>query len=296
MNNYYEKVTKMERISNIIRKTIIYSLLVIWAIMIIFPFYFMLLTSIKSSSEYNAELIPKFYSIKPTFNNYISVFGKIGIGAKEVSLWKVMLNTLIYAVLTTALMLIVIILAAFAFARLEFRGRDILFTFFLSLMIIPNELVIITNYVTIVHLDWRNTFIGLIAPSIMSIFYIYFLRQTFMTVPDEIYHAAKVDGTSDFKYMWKVLVPIAKPTIVSIVILKFIECWNAFAWPRLITTKADYFLVSNAIQEIQSSGYGRANITAMMAAVVIVSLPLIILFIAFRKQIMAGVSRSGLKG
>lgn len=296
MNAYYEKVTKLEKTTKIIRNVIIYMFLAIWAIMIIFPFYFMLLTSFKSSSEYNAELVPKLYSIQPTFNNYVSVFGKIGIGAKEVSLWKVMLNTLIYAVLTTTLMLGVVILAAFAFARLEFKGKNILFTFFLSLMIIPNELVIITNYVTIVNLNWRNTFIGLIAPSIMSIFYIYFLRQTFMTVPDEIYNSAKIDGTSDFKYMWKVLVPIAKPTIVSIVILKFIECWNAFAWPRLITTNPDFFLVSNAIQEIQSSGFGRANITAMMAAVVVVSLPLIILFIAFRKQIMAGVSRSGLKG
>lgn len=296
MNSYYERVTKAEKISNIIRKTVIYTFLAIWAIMIIFPFYFMILTSFKSSSEYNAELVPKLFSIKPTFENYISVFGKIGIGAKEVSLWKVMLNTLIYAVMTTALMLVVVVLAAFAFARLEFKGKNLLFTFILSLMIIPNELVIITNYVTIVNLDWRNTFIGLIAPSIMSIFYVYFLRQTFMTVPDEIYHAAKVDGTSDFKYMWKVLVPIAKPTIVSIVILKFIECWNAFAWPRLITFDPDYFLVSNAIQEIQSSGFGRANITAMMAAVVVVSLPLIILYAAFRKQIMAGVSRSGLKG
>ena len=296
MNAYYEKVTKMERISNIIRKVVIYFFLAVWAIMIIFPFYFMILTSIKSSAEYNAELVPKLYSIHPTFSNYGSVFTKIGIGAKEVSLWKVMINTLIYAVLTTCLMLVVVILAAFAFARLEFKGKNILFTFFLSLMIIPNELVIITNYITIVHLDWRNTFIGLIAPSIMSIFYIYFLRQTFMTVPDEIYNSAKIDGASDFKYMWKVLVPIAKPTIVSIIILKFIECWNAFAWPRLITTDANFFLVSNAIQEIASSGFGRANITAMMAAVVVVSLPLIILFVAFRKQIMAGVSRSGLKG
>ncbi len=296
MSNFYEKVTKTERVLNIIRKTIIYFFLALWAIMIIFPFYFMILTSFKTSSEYNAELVPKLYSIHPTFENYINVFGKIGIGAKEVSLWKVMLNTLIYAVLTTTLMLGVVILAAFAFARLDFKGKNLLFTFFLSLMIIPNELVIITNYITIVHLDWRNTFIGLIAPSVMSIFYIYFLRQTFMQVPDEIYNSAKIDGASDFKYMWKVLVPIAKPTIVSIIILKFIECWNAFAWPRLITTNPDYFLVSNAIQEIQSSGFGRANITAMMGAVVVVSLPLIILFVAFRKQIMAGVSRSGLKG
>ena len=296
MNAYYEKVTKLERVTKIIRNVIIYSLLTLWALMIIFPFYFMILSSFKSSAEYNAELVPKLYSIHPTINNYANVFSKIGIGAKEVSLWKVMLNTLIYAVLTTALMLVVVILAAFAFARLEFKGKNLLFTFFLSLMIIPNELVIITNYVTIVHLNWRNTFIGLIAPSIMSIFYIYFLRQTFMTVPDEIYNSAKIDGASDFKYMCRILVPIAKPTVISIIILKFIECWNAFAWPRLITTNADFFLVSNAIQEIASSGFGRANITAMMAAVVVVSLPLIILFVVFRKQIMAGVSRSGLKG
>lgn len=296
MNNSYDKISKKQATLNIVRKVIIYFLLSLWAIIVLFPFYYMILTSLKTTAEYNSELVPTLYSINPTFANYIALKNKILLSSKEVSLWYVMFNTLIFSVLTTLLMVIVVILAAFAFARLEFKGKNILFTLFLSLMIIPNELVIITNYYTIVNLNWRNTFIGLIAPSIMSIFYVYFLRQTFMQVPDEVYHAAKIDGTSDFKYMWKVLVPIAKPTIISIIILKFIECWNLYAWPRLITRDPDYYLVSQAIQEIKSEGFGLDNIPPMMAAVFVVSLPLLIIFMIFRKQIMAGVAKSGLKG
>ena len=207
-----------------------------------------------------------------------------------------MFNTVIFAILTTFLMLIVIIPAAFAFARLNFKVKDIVFTIFLSLMMVPSELVIITNYQTIVDLDWRNSFTGLIMPSIMSIFYIYLLKENFALVPDEIYYAAKIDGATDFGYMCKVLVPINLPTVITIIILKLIECWNSFVWPRLITTDAKYFLVSNGIQMLRESGSGRENIPLMMAAVVMVSLPLIILFVIFRKQIMTGVSKSGLKG
>ena len=193
-------------------------------------------------------------------------------------------------------MVVIITLAAFAFARLQFRGRNIAFALFLSLMMIPNELVIITNFVTITNMDLRNSFLGLILPSITSVFYIYLLKENFAQIPDELYYAAKVDGTGDMKYLLRVMIPLCRPTIVTIIILKIIECWNSYIWPRLITDDPDYYLVSNGIQEIRENGFGRENIPAMMAAVVVISVPLIILFLIFRKKIMAGVARGGTKG
>ena len=206
------------------------------------------------------------------------------------------MNTVVFTVITTTVMMIVITLAAFAFARLELRGKNIVFLLFLSLMMIPNELVIITNFVTVTNLNMRNTFAGLILPSVTSVFYIYLLKENFEQVSDSLYYAAKVDGTSDFKYLLKVLIPISKPTLITIAILKVIECWNSYVWPRLITDDEKYFLVSNGIQEIRENGFGRENIPAMMAAVVVISVPLIVLFLIFRNKIMAGVSRGGLKG
>ena len=193
-------------------------------------------------------------------------------------------------------MLLIVIPAAFAFARLEFRGKNLVFTLFLSLMMIPNELVVITNYTTITNLDLRNTFTGLILPSVMSVFYIYLLKENFAQIPNELYYAAKVDGTSDMRYLMRVMLPICKPTVVTITILKIIECWNSYVWPRLVTDDENYFLVSNGIQEIRENGFGRENIPAMMASVVVISVPLIILFLVFRKKIMAGVARGGTKG
>jgi multiple sugar transport system permease protein len=192
--------------------------------------------------------------------------------------------------------MIVIVFAAFAFSRLEFRGKNLVFTLFLSLMMIPNELVIITNFVTITNLGLRNTFTGLILPSVTSVFYIYLLKENFEQIPNELYKAAKVDGTSDLKYLFKVMIPICQPTVVTIIILKVIECWNSYVWPRLITDDPGHFLVSNGIQEIRENGFGRENIPAMMAAVVAISVPLIVLFLIFHKKIMAGVSRGGTKG
>ena len=193
-------------------------------------------------------------------------------------------------------MLVVTILAAFAFSRLNFKGKNLAFTLFLSLMMIPSELVVITNFVTVTNMDLRNTFLGLILPSVASVFYIYLLKENFSQIPDELYYAAKVDGTSDWKYLWKVMVPICKPTLITVTILKVIECWNSYVWPRLITDDPAYFLVSNGIQELRENGMGRENIPAMMAAVVVISVPLIVLFLIFRKKIMAGVSRGGVKG
>ena len=266
-----------------------YAFLVLWALIVLFPFYWMVLTSLKSYGAYNSEYIPRFFTLSPTLQNYADAFTTVPLG-------RYLLNTLLFTVGTTALMLIVITLAAFAFARLRFAGRDIVFTLFLALMMIPNELVVITNFTTITNLELRNTFTGLILPSVTSVFYIYLLRENFAQIPDELYYAAKVDGTSDLRYLRKVLIPICKPTLVTITILKIIECWNSYVWPRLITDDADYYLVSNGIQEIRENGFGRANIPAMMAAVVVISLPLVILFLLFRKQIMSGVARGGTKG
>ena len=270
-------------------KIAVYAMLVFWALVVLFPFYWMLLTSIKSSGSYNAEFIPKFFTLSPTFENYVSAFSAVPLA-------KYFLNTVIFTVATTALMLVIAIPSAYAFARLEFKGKNLLFLSFLALMMIPTELVVITNFTTVTNLDMRNSFAGLILPSAASVFYIYLLKENFEQVPNELYLAAKVDGTTDFKYLMKVLVPICRPTVVTVTILKVIECWNSYVWPRLITDDPAFYLVSNGIQEIRENGFGRENIPAMMAAVVVISLPLIVLFLIFRNKIMAGVARGGTKG
>ena len=267
----------------------VYAMLIFWALVVLFPFYWMLLTSIKTYGSYNAEFIPKFFTLSPTFENYISAFSAVPLA-------KYFLNTVIFTVVTTALMLVIAIPSAYAFARLEFKGKNLLFLSFLALMMIPTELVVITNFTTITNLELRNSFPGLILPSAASVFYIYLLKENFEQVPNELYLAAKVDGTTDFKYLMKVLVPICRPTVVTVTILKVIECWNSYVWPRLITDDQAYYLVSNGIQEIRENGFGRENIPAMMAAVVVISLPLIVLFLIFRNKIMAGVARGGTKG
>ena len=272
-----------------IGKFFTYFFLSVWALIVLFPFYWMLLTSVKSYGAYNAEHVPAFFTLSPTLQNYKDAF-------TTVPLLGYLINTVIFTLATTVLMVVVSTFAAYAFARLRFKGKELLFTLFLSLMMIPNELVVITNFVTITNMDLRNTFTGLILPSVTSVFYIYLLKENFEQVPDELYKAAKVDGTSDLKYLLKVMVPICRPTIVTITILKVIECWNSYVWPRLITDDPAYFLVSNGIQEIRENGFGRENIPAMMAAVVVISVPLIVLFLIFRRKIMEGVSRGGMKG
>jgi len=285
----YEKTKRSARTRNLVIKTVTYVLLTFWAVLVLFPFYWMVLTSVKSYGAYNSEWIPQLYTLSPTLQNYTEAFSAVPLSGY-------FLNTILFTVVTTALMLIVTVLAAFGFSRLSFRGRDLAFTAFLALMMIPTELVVITNYVTITELDMRNTFAGLILPSVTSVFYIYLLKENFSQIPDELYYAAKVDGTSDFKYLWKVMIPICKPTIVTITILKVIECWNSFVWPRLITDDQAYNLLSVGIQQIRENGFGRDNIPAMMAAVVVVCLPLCVLFLLFRDRIMEGVARGGTKG
>jgi multiple sugar transport system permease protein len=285
----YIKIEKKAGAKKNVARTITYILLVLWAIVVLFPFYWMVLTSFKGYGAYNSEYIPKLYTLSPTLQNYLDAFS-------EVPLARYFLNTVIFTVITTALMLVVITLAAFAFARLEFRGKNIAFLLFLSLMMIPSELVVITNYVTITNWNMRNTFSGLILPSVTSVFYIYLLKENFEQIPDSLYYAAKVDGTSDLKYLLRVMIPISKPTLVTITILKVIECWNSYVWPRLITDDENYFLVSNGIQEIRENGFGRENVPAMMAAVVVISVPLVVLFLIFRNKVMEGVSQGGSKG
>lgn len=285
----YEKIERSALRRQRTLRIATYVLLTIWAIVVLFPFYWMLLTSFKGYGAYNSEYIPQLYTLSPTLENYREAF-------TAVPLAKYFVNSVIFTLATTAVMLAVTILAAFAFARLNFRGKSIAFVVFLSLMMIPNELVIITNFVTVTNMGLRNTFSGLILPSVTSVFYIYLLKENFAQIPDELYYAAKVDNTSDLKFLFKVMIPICRPTIITITILKVIECWNSYVWPRLITDDPAYYLVSNGIQEIRENGFGRENIPAMMAAVVAVCVPLILLFLIFRKKIMAGVARGGTKG
>ena len=285
----FEKIEKSARLKKTAQNVVVYFFLTVWAVMVLFPFYWMILTSVKSYGAYNSEWVPQLITLSPTLQNYRDAFTAVPLGGY-------FLNTIVFTLITTGAMLLVTMLAAFAFARLSFRGKDLAFTLFLSLMMIPTELVVITNFVTITNLDLRNSFAGLILPSITSVFYIYLLKENFAQIPDELYYAAKVDGTSDIKYLFKVMVPICKPTLITITILKVIECWNSYVWPRLITDDQAYFLVSNGIQEIRENGFGRDNIPAMMAAVCVISAPLILLFLIFRKKIMAGVAQGGTKG
>ena len=258
MQQDYTRVHSAAQTKKAVFKGFVYAFLIIWALIVLFPFYWMVLSSIKSYGDYNAEFIPQFIAKNPTFENYVSAFSAVPLA--------------------------------------DYFVNTVIFTLFLSLMMIPSELVVITNFVTVTNLNMRNTFIGLILPSVASVFYIYLLKENFAQVPDELYYAAKVDGTSDLKYLWKVMIPICKPTVITIAILKVIECWNSYVWPRLITDDPNYFLVSNGIQEIRENGFGRENIPAMMAAVVVISVPLIVLFLIFRKKIMTGVARGGTKG
>ena len=284
-----EKKEKAIQRKNGLLTALTYLLLSIWAVVVLFPFYWMVLTSFKSYGAYNGERTPVFYTLSPTLENYENAF-------TAVPLLGYLLNTLIFSVITTAAMVVVSTLAAYAFARLKFKGKNLVFGLFLSMMMIPTELVVITNFVTITNWDMRNSFLGLILPSITSVFYIYLLKENFEQVPEELYKAAKVDGTSDLKYLWKVMIPICKPTLVTITILKLIKCWYSYVWPRLITDDPAYYLVSIGIQEIRENSFVRENIPAMMAAVVVISVPLILLFLAFRKKIMEGVSQGGTKG
>ena len=283
-----QRVSSTQKVMQVLVKFVTYAFLILMALIVLFPFYWMIISSLKELAEYRLN-VPTFWPQRIMFSNYIEAFTTANLGT-------LFINTMIVGVVSTLLSLIITVLSAFAFARLEFKGRDAMFGLLLATMMIPGELFTITNYSTVTQLGWMNTYRVLIVPFLVSVFYIYLLRQNFMQIPNELYLAAKVDGTSDLKYLWKVMIPMCQPTIVTVTILKVIECWNSYVWPRLITDDQNFFLVSVGIQEIRENGFGRENIPAMMAAVVVISLPLILLFLMFRKKIMAGVARGGTKG
>ena len=284
-------VSKKQTVVKILVQAALYLFLTVMAVMILFPFYFMLISSVKSTAEYN-EMIPTLWPRRFVWGNYLAAF------TGDLHLGRLFLNTVIVGVVSTLLSLVVTILSAYAFARLEFKGKNIMFAAMLATMMIPGELFTITNYITVVNwLNWRNTFTALIVPFLVSVFYIYLLRQNFMQIPNELYLAAKVDGTSDLKYLWKVMIPLSAPTLISITILKMMGAWNSYIWPKLVANDLAHRLVTVGLRGgAFTDANGLTNIPAQMAAVVLVTLPLLLVFLFFRKYIMRGVSRSGIKG
>ncbi len=283
-----EQVTRKQAVVRVLVKILVYAFLIIMALIILFPFYWMINSSLKSLEEYK-ETIPTLFPKHVLFRNYAEAFDTASLGS-------LFINTLYVGLVSTVLSLIVTVLSAFAFARLEFKGKNILFAGLLATMMIPGELFTITNYATVSIFKWQNTFLVLIVPFLVSVFYIYLLRQNFLQIPNELYLAAKVDGTSDLKYLWKVMIPLSLPTLISITILKMMGAWNSYVWPRLVANDANHKLITNGLRNAFSTTTGDVNYPVQMAAVAIVSAPLFLVFIFLRKYIMKGVSRSGIKG
>ncbi len=269
-------------------KFFIYAFLIIMAVIVLFPFYWMIISSLKSLAEYRLS-VPTFWPQTFVWRNYAEAFTAANLG-------RLFLNTLYVGVMSTILSLVITVISAFAFARLEFKGRDTMFALLLATMMIPGELFTITNYATISALDGLNTFWVLIVPFLVSIFYIYLLRQNFRQIPNELYLAAKVDGTTDLKYLWKVMVPLSMPTLISITILKMMGAWNSYIWPRLVANDEAHRMITNGLRNAFTDTTGDVNYPVQMAAVALVSIPLFLVFIFLRKYIMKGVSRSGIKG
>jgi len=283
-----QQVSSRQRIVKGIVQVGTYAFLLLMALIVLFPFYWMIISSLKTLEEYRMS-VPTFWPRKIMFSNYAEAFTAASLG-------RLFLNTMYVGVVSTILSLIITVLSAFAFARLEFKGRDALFGLLLATMMIPGELFTITNYGTITQLGWMNTYTVLIVPFLVSVFYIYLLRQNFLQIPNELYLAAKVDGTSDLKYLWKVMIPLALPTLISITILKMMGAWNSYIWPRLVANDEAHRMITNGLRNAFTASTGDVNYPVQMAAVALVSLPLFLVFIFLRKYIMAGVSRSGIKG
>ena len=287
-----QKVNTRQRIVKIIVQIMLYTFLVLMALIIIFPFYFMLVSSVKSLTEYKEPIVSFAQTLWPRkviLYNYVDAFNTANLG-------RLFLNTMYVGIVSTLLSLVITVLTAFAFARLEFKGKNALFAALLATMMIPGELFTITNYATVSALHWKNTYTVLIVPFLVSVFYIYLLRQNFLQIPNELYLAAKVDGTSDLKYLWKVMIPLALPSLISITILKMMGAWNSYVWPRLVANDEAYHLITNGLRNAFTDAKGEVDIPVQMAAVAIVSFPLFLVFIFLRKYIMKGVSRSGIKG
>jgi multiple sugar transport system permease protein len=285
-----QKVTAQQKVIGIAVKVIIYAFLLLMALIIIFPFYWMIISSLKTVEEYRLS-IPTLFPQYLDWKNYIQVFTN-----KDLLLGQLFANTVYVGVVSTILSLIITVLSAFAFARLEFKGKNALFAFLLATMMIPGELFTITNYQTVYHFGWMKTFTVLIVPFLVSVFYIYLLRQNFLQIPNELYLAAKVDGTTDLKYLWRVMIPLSLPNLISITILKMMGAWNSYMWPRLVANDASHRLITNGLRSAFTDASGNTDIPVQMAAVAVVSLPLFLVFVFLRKYIMKGVSKSGIKG
>ena len=283
-----QQVTSQQRVAKFIVKFFVYAFLLLMAAAVLFPFYWMIISSLKSMEEYR-QSVPTFWPQKIMLSNYVEAFNAANLG-------RLFLNTLLVGVVSTLGSLVITVLTAFAFARLEFKGKETLFAMLLATMMIPGELFTITNYSTVTKLGWMNTYTVLIVPFLVSVFYIYLLRQNFLQIPNELYLAAKVDGTSDFKYLWKVMVPLSLPTLISITILKMMGAWNSYIWPRLVANDEAHRMITNGLRNAFRDTAGDVNYPVQMAAVAIVSFPLFLVFIFLRKYIMHGVSRSGIKG
>lgn len=276
------------RAVGIIAKAFCYAFLIFMALVVLFPFYWMINSSLKSLAEYR-QSVPTFWPQKVLWSNYAEAFTAASLG-------RLFFNTAYVGIVSTILSLVITILSAFAFARLEFKGKNLLFSALLATMMIPGELFTITNYSTVTNLGWMNTYTVLIVPFMVSVFYIYLLRQNFLQIPNELYLAAKVDGTSDFKYLCKVMIPLSLPTLISITILKMMGAWNSYIWPRLVANDDAHRLITNGLRNAFTDTTGDVNYPVQMAAVALVSAPLFLVFIFLRKYIMKGVSRSGIKG
>ena len=283
-----QSLSGQQKVVHFLVKFFLYAFLLLMALIVLFPFYWMIISSLKDLTEYRLS-VPTFFPRTIHLSNYIEAFTTANLG-------RLFYNTMIVGVVSTLLSLVITVLSAFAFARLEFKGRDAMFGLMMATMMIPGELFTITNYATVTNLGWMNTFKALIIPFLVSIFYIYLLRQNFLQIPNELYLAAKVDGTSDLKYLWKVMVPLSLPTLISITILKMMGAWNSYIWPRLVANDEAHRMITNGLRNAFTETTGDVNYPVQMAAVAIVSAPLFLVFVFLRKYIMAGVSRSGIKG
>lgn len=283
-----QKETSRQLVIGKMVQIFVYLFLILMGVIVLFPFYWMIISSLKTLQEYRLS-VPTFFPRRIMFSNYADAFTTASLG-------RLFLNTLYVGIVSTILSLIITILSAFAFARLEFKGKNILFAGLLATMMIPGELFTITNYSTVTNFGWINTYTVLIVPFLVSVFYIYLLRQNFLQIPNELYLAAKVDGTSDFKYLCKVMIPLSLPTLISITILKMMGAWNSYIWPRLVANDAAHRMVTNGLRNAFKDTTGDVNYPVQMAAVALVSAPLFLVFVFLRKYIMKGVSRSGIKG
>ena len=283
-----QTVSARQSVTRVMVKFFTYAFLILMAVIVLFPFYWMIISSLKTLEEYRLN-VPTFFPKRIMLSNYADAFTTASLG-------RLFYNTMIVGVVSTLLSLVITVLSAFAFARLEFKGRDAMFAALLATMMIPGELFTITNYSTVTRLGWMNTYTVLIVPFLVSVFYIFLLRQNFMQIPNELYLAAKVDGTSDLKYLWKVMIPLSQPTLISITILKMMGAWNSYIWPRLVANDEAHRMITNGLRNAFTETTGDVNYPVQMAAVAIVSAPLFLVFVFLRKYIMAGVSRSGIKG